>query len=643
MKTGLLVLASILAGLLLCEAGLRAFTHYRPGVSARSELSELTSDKPIDLQGALPYIARMPAAPGTDRRWFTEDPPPLPNRKPPDPREATRVKDYDRRGIFPSQANYIWNRLFVESNACGPESVFNNYPEKIQVFEPPSRNSHPIYRFPPNITTSEGLVTNEFGLRGPPLTLVKPAKTVRIAFLGASTTVNSHGAPYSYPEHVVFWLNRFSAANRLDVQFQVLNGGREGINSRDIAAIARYEMLPLDPDLAVYYEGSNQFTSATALASPGVPPRQDIDPRDPVAVHKIPALLRAHFATANLVDLALNRFSSIGEPVKPLYRLVWRRDVDMWNPDIDSASLPLQLPAIVRDLDSVRDGLRTVGANLVLCSFEWFTPVGVPLSPTRHQGIYKQLNSVLWPLRYADIRLLADFQNRVFRRYAESRAIPFIDVASQLPQDPNLFRDAIHMTETGERVKAWIVFQQLAPLIRHEIETGQLPRPAASHSVPPLPPFETSEMSLRCGQAPSGKLTPIEGGLSISRRASASEQASIQPGPPLKITTPPRQFDYAVFFYIKMPPSPDGRVYVHVRARALKGRVGIAVLDQKNNTHLVDRSIAPSPDMADIYLPIPIPENADALIVRNAASGGVRSEILIEDMELVTAPARPKN
>jgi len=354
-------------------------------------------------------------------------------------------------------------------------------------------------------------------------------------------------------------------------------------------------------------------------------------------VHKVPALLRAHLATANLLDLALNRFSSIGEPVKPLYRLVWPRHVDMSNPDVDSGSLPLQLPIIVRNLDQIRDDLATVGARLVLSSFEWFTPVGVQLSPTRHQQIYKQLNTVLWPLRYADIRVLADFQNRVFRRYAESRAIPFIDVASQLPQDPNLFRDAIHMTDTGERVRAWIVFQQLAPLLRQEIASGQLPRPAGSHSVPPLPPLETSEMSLRCGEAPAGQLTRIEGGLSISRRASASPEASIEAGPPLKITTPPGQFNFAAFFWIRMPHVPNGRVYAHVRARLLKGRISVAVLDQKNGAPLVDRSIAPSLEMADIYLPVPIPENADALIVRNAAPGGTRSEILIDDMELLAA------
>ena len=616
------------------------FTRYRPGASSEPAASALTPDKPLDLEGALPYIERLPAAPGTDRRWFTENPPPLPNRKPVTPGDEARYRDYERRGLFGPQSGYVWNRLFVEATECAPASWFQNFPQKILVFDPPSGNSHPIYRFLPNTSTTAGLVTNQFGLRGPPLTFAKPPNTVRIAFLGASTTINSHNFPFSYPERVVYWLNRFANANHYAVRFEVLNSGREGINSEDIPAIVRYELLPLNPDLAVYYEGANQFTAANQLVSPAIPPRTDIDPRDPMVVHRVPAFLRARLASANLLDLALNGFSSIGEPRKPSYRLHWPRGVDERNPNVDNPLLPLQLPIVVRNLDSIRKSLASLGAQLVLCSFEWFTPEGVALSPTRHQFIYKQLNTVLWPLRYADIRRLADFQNRVFQRYAESRKIPFLDVASRLPQDPNLFLDAIHMTDTGERVKAWIVFQQLAPLIRREIESGQLPQPPGPHSLPPPPSLEPSEMSLSCDFKPSGTLTRIDGGLSVSRRE-VSPDASLELGPPLKITTPVQRYAYAVSFKIWMPSALDGRVFVHIRARALKGQLGVAVLDQRDNSFLVDRSVTPSPEMTDIYLPVSTPDKADALIVRNSSPDGVRSEILIEEMELATS-SEPK-
>jgi len=97
MKTTTLVLASILFALLLCEAGLRIFT----GFGDSHKLSQLpttaATDKPLDVQDAARYIAQMPASPGTDRKWFTEDPPPLPNRTAPSPESVARFHDYERR------------------------------------------------------------------------------------------------------------------------------------------------------------------------------------------------------------------------------------------------------------------------------------------------------------------------------------------------------------------------------------------------------------------------------------------------------------------------------------------------------------------------------------------------------------------
>lgn len=637
MKAVLAVIVSLCLGLLLCEASLRLFTHYGPGAPEPSSAKAITPDQPLDLEGALPYVQKLPAAPDTDRRWFTENPPDLPNRSAIDPRRVALYAEYERRGIFAPQADYIWNRRFVEGTSCAPSSVFANYPDKVLAFDPPSGDAHPHYRFPPNTTTASGLVTNQFGLRGPPIELIKPPKTVRIAFVGASTTINNHNFPFSFPERVVYWFNRYAAANHFDVHFEVLNAGREGLNSEDMPPIVRYELLPLNPDLAVYYEGANQFPTANRLVWPPVVPRKNIDPHDPVVAHKIPEWIRTRFATGNLLDLAANRFSSIGEPVKPRYKLRWPEGVDEQHPQIDKGNLPLQLPVIMKDLDSIRTSMRSLGGELAVCSFVWLARDGLPLSPTRHEFIYKQLNTVLWPLRYADIRRLADFQNRVFKNYAAARKIPFVDIASEMPQDPNLFIDGIHMTDTGERMKAWIVFQQLAPLIRREIESGQLPRPRPSN-VPPMPSLAFSEMSAHCGEGPTGKITRLEDAVSIYRRQAATRDATIDNGRPLHIVTNDRQWAYAATFPINMPASVTGRVFAFVRARVIKGQIGIGVLDRRENAFLIERGISASGAMADFYLPVSDPNRADQLIIRNTAPDGTRSEILVEDMALVMSP-----
>ena len=635
-KDLLLVLVSTLVGLLLWEAGLRLFTHYGPHDAAQQAS---VPAKPPDVADAARYIRRLTGAGGPDPSWFAEAPQPLPNRTSPSPALAARFRDFERRGVFGPQAEYVWNSYLVKRDRCNPAGLFRNFPDTLLAFTPDSVSIHPGYRFPANQTLPVGLVTNQFGLRGHPISPVKPAKTIRIAFLGASTTVGFHQFAFSYPEHVEHWLNRFAEANRYDVRFEALNGGREGVNSSDIAAILREELLPLDPDLAVYYEGSNQFTSANLLVRPIIPPRAAIDPHDPVVQHKLPEFVRTHFATADLLDRFLNGFRAVGEPRKPNYRLQWPKGVDEDNPNPDGPDLPLQLPVIVKDLDAIRAGLNSIGGSLAVCSFEWYTPSGAPLSPVRHEFIYQQLNTVLWPLRYVDIRRLSDFQNRVLRNYAASRKIPFLDVAGEVPQDPDLFYDAIHMSEVGERVKAWIVFQQLVPVVRRLIESGQLPHPDDAAHLPKPMSMAVAEMSTHC-PVPAGLGEPIDGGLSLEAMELALDGVSIERGRPTKITMVPLQWSNGASIPLHIPAGPHGDLFVRMRARVLKGQVGVGVLDRELKGYQVEQFVDAGPEAMDIYLPVPLPETATSVLVRNTAKGAVASQIVVEDVALVAAPAR---
>jgi hypothetical protein len=630
-RAAVLVLASICIGILLCEVSLRLFTRFRPGVV----LTTVSQDSSSMTAQAQRFAEQFVAASGTDKRWFAEDPPQLQNRSRVDPQRLAGAAEYKRRGIFPAQSDYIWNQYYVESQRCGPSGVFDTFPDRVLAFDPPTTAPHPRYRFPPNTTTANGLVTNQFGLRGPPVALSKPPKTIRIAFIGASTTVGNHEFPFSYPERVAYWLNRYAQSNRLEVRFEALNAGREGQNSEDIAAITRDELLALDPDLAVYYEGSNQFSPLAVPMSPRIQPRLNLDPSDTIVGHRVPDLIRTHLASAELLDRTLNGFRSAGEPRKPFYDLRWPHGVNQQNPDVDSPNLPLQLPVIVRDLDSIRGSLGTIGAELVLCSFEWLVKDGMPLSPVRHEFIYKQLNTTLWPLRYADIRRLADFQNRVFRRYAVTRNIPFLDVASALPQDPTFFSDAIHMTEPGERVKAWIVFQQLVPLIRKRIESGELPRASRSHPVPPPPSLAASLVTVRCVEDPSGPLDRIEGGMPLETISLANSQASIRYGLPVKVITPGPQWSFAASFGVNVPAGLSRPCYLFLRARVVRGRIGLGVLDRDNHTFQLEKAVEPSTSMKNVYVPVLFPERADRLVIRNTAPEGIPSEVWIEDAALL--------
>jgi hypothetical protein len=625
-KNILLLLASVLCGLVLGEAGLRWFMRHQP----RSGQAPVTSS-------VMEYARGIRLAPGTDLNWFSEDPPPLPNRTPPSADRVSRFQEFRRRGLYAAQSEYIWNYYYIERERCNPNGLLRNFPEDLLVFTPPVPDSHPRYWFPPNESLPSGLVTNAFGFRGHPIALVKPPRTIRIAFLGASTTVGFHEFPFSYPEYVEHWLNRFAEANHYDVRFEALNTGREGFSSPDLADVMHHEVRALDPDVAVYYEGSNQFSAATRLLSPQFPTRTEVDPRDKIVQHKLPAWLIAHFATANLLDRLLMGAQRIGEPVKPSYRLIWPAEVNEKNPDPDNPHLPLSLPQIAKDLDSIRNDLNSAGARLVLCSFKWFADDGIGFSPTRHEQIYKHLNTYLWPLRYSDIRRLADFQNRFFRNYATAREIGFVDVASAVPEDPDLFVDGIHMTEGGDRLRAWIFFQRFVPWLRPLLDSHQLPRPPASSPLPPPWRVTTTRVSSGCA-APTGPLTVVPGGLSLDEIRLDYQGGVLENGPPLKLTTRKEQWNFSARIPFHVPPDGNPPLFALVRARVLSGRIGIGVHDRETRDFQSETLADPAPAIKDIFVPVVLPDRADFLILRNVAPGGVPTTLSIESVSLV-APA----
>lgn len=488
LKNTLLVLLSVV----LCTAAAEGLVRW------------LDAEAPSD---ALKHLGEIPLAEGVQRAWFAENPAPLPNRQPAKPEDVELIRRVEASGVTEgtrrSDMFKAWNSAFVGPDPC-KHPYLKDAPGQIYVYDPVDGQPWPRFRFLPSRTTPIGLVTNEYGFRGPPVPVARQPKTIRIAFIGASTTVSAHNFLYSYPEHVGYWLNRWAAAKKLDLRFEVLNAGRESIASPDIAAIVHNEVAPLAPDLVVYYEGANQFELETLV--PDLPPRRAALPI--MAQPKLGLFgqvlenLGYTFALArrlqNLIAQSGPGPSGVGtvsaadgrEWPKPDYTLVWPKGVDEKDPDITRGDLPVNLSAILSDLDRIDSTTRKAGGELALASFKWLVADGMVLDPVRHRLILEYLNYGYAPFRYRDLERLALFQNRVLEKFARTHRIDFLDVARLMPSDPDLFVDAIHGTPEGDRLRAWIVLQLLVPVVDRHLADGTWPRktfPAQSLPAPYVP------------------------------------------------------------------------------------------------------------------------------------------------------------
>lgn len=441
---------------------------------AVDEATTRASDRP-DRQ----YVGRIALADGVSPDWYEQDPPAQP-RIPMTPDIAARAAKYSAH-IY--EAFTVWNRDFLHLQVCSGVTDYGlGDLQDEYVFTPAEPGTYPIYRNLPSVSPPGWFVTNRFGWRGRDLDVNKDGKTIRIAFVGASTTVGAYYLPASYPEFVDAWLNRWLESQHIDARVEVINAARSGIDTDSIAAIVRQEVAPLEPDLVVHYEGANNFAPLSTIDVPERWKRERprVTFRPPSEIEQVSALAR------RLTSFGVRFAATDGrEPAKGVYPLVWPTGVDEQMPDPDAA-LPMHLDHVVRSLDSMRTATEAAGGEFALASFVWMVPEPrVPLDLTRHRDLYVYLNRTLWPASYAHVRRMADFQNRVFKAYAGERHTGYLDVAAAVPQDPDLFADPIHMGLPGLRLQAWIMLQQLVPWIRARIADGRLPKkmrtPLASH------------------------------------------------------------------------------------------------------------------------------------------------------------------
>ncbi len=488
----ILTIVSIVFCVALAEIATRIIDGLPPvAMEMPSEMGSLGRDTTAG------HLDDIPRAPGVDRALYFTDPPPLPNRTP----VAREWLDLDKQikdhpiqadtgtSFLPWDMFKAWNAVFVGDPCKHP--YLKAAPGRLWVYDPPDGKPRPTFRFLPDFTAPDQLVTNAMGWRGPPFPLEKPAKTVRIVVVGASTIAEIHHYPFSSPEYIQAWLNKWAEAKKLDVRFEVLNAGRESVNSNDIEAIVREEALPLSPDLVFYYEGGNQLDLSTV-----VDPVPKARPQPGTWWERFLRDMAQYSALARRAESLM-----VGkEWPRPDYELKWPAGLSETDPDLTRKDLPVHLTSIMERLDAIRGDLAKVDGLLSIGSFHWLVKDGLELNASRYKPIMFTLNVTYFPYRYRDLERLTKFENTVFAKYSKQHGLPFVDVAKQMPNDPDLFSDAIHNTPAGVKLRGWIVFNQLLPVIEAKLKSGEWPRPA-SPNAPPLKPYKPRLITFDCKKA----------------------------------------------------------------------------------------------------------------------------------------------
>ena len=353
---------------------------------------------------------------------------------------------------YSSYDNYsVYNRKFFEERP----SYFTGWPIQPEFFD--ANTSAPRYIYRPNLSlAAKGgqLVpagrgdtvywsSNAFGLRGEDVPFVKPPGTIRVVCLGASTTEGLVPDNETYP----YYLQQELRQQYPGKNIEVINAGHHAYKARDNLAMLEEYVLPLRPDIVIWYEAANDlnFTEFS--------PSLEEEP----CWHDGTCWMAGK--TGGYKDLYQN---------SALFRMLADR--------FDGGAVP---PLMAHSFDDTTpkpgagqyaDTLRRMAAaakaantTLVFASFVTVANNDLQAGYETSPALFDQVYRTYYPLTPGEVGRAYAYYNNESREVARENNLSYYDLAAEFPKDPQYFPlDYIHMSPEGNRLFAHLLAQHLA-------------------------------------------------------------------------------------------------------------------------------------------------------------------------------------
>jgi len=283
---------------------------------------------------------------------------------------------------------------------------------------------------------------NSLGFRGDEFSRVKPPHTFRIVCLGASTTFSAEVS-----SNQAMWTSRLQEKLRADhpgLNVEVINAAVGGYVAADNLKNLRHRVLPLDPDLVIYYEANNEIVHDT----------QELAIRE--------GLLAAGGRRQSTFVTRMSKASlTFDLAYKNLSILMRSRDTSTRKLD----RIPRDLPAhFIGELDEMRTELAAKNIPFVLSTFI--------VKYRRDQDRATQIANAdvafyYMPWMSIDGMLDAmDVYNQAILDYGKRTGLDVIDDRTMIPPDAEHFTDCMHLADKGNAVMAERFYQHLRTVVQ---------------------------------------------------------------------------------------------------------------------------------------------------------------------------------
>lgn len=334
-----------------------------------------------------------------------------------------------------------WNRKFYESRI----QYFRNWPIPIEFFEADTPN--PRYLYKPNQALKrqgdEALIvklgdpkafwsSNSWGFRGEEFSVQKPAGTFRIVALGASTTEGSQGNQETYP----YFLQQELRQRHPERTIEVINAGHHGQGLEDLLQLFKQRVLPLQPDLVLFYEGNNDISWGEFLKP---------DPACAIGtcwLNAYPAWYRWAYQNSAAFVFLVDKFGwHHSQPPTRQHQFV---------------TATATSPKLYRDtLSAIVRQARLNQIPIALSSFVSIAHEGLEVEHQNHSGMFNALYKQFYPLTAGEIAQIFQIFNEQSAAVAREFNLPYVDLAAQFPKQKEYFPfDLIHFSPEANQLLA---------------------------------------------------------------------------------------------------------------------------------------------------------------------------------------------
>jgi len=344
----------------------------------------------------------------------------------------------------------IYNRKFFEERP----SFFTGWPTTPALFE--SDTSAPRYVYRPNLTLAakagklvpagSGDVvywsSNSFGFRGEDFPFAKPPGTIRIVCLGASTTEGSGYDNETYPYYLQQELRQLYP----DKNIEAINAGHHAYKARDNLALLEQYILPLDPDLIIFYEASNDLNFTEFSGDLETVPCW----REGTCwLSGKPWGYRDLYLNSALFRMLDDRLGGTAAP----------------PPMVHSFDDTGTKPGAVQYADTLRRiavAAKSANTTLVFASFVTVAHEGLQVDPGEYPYLFDQVYRTYYPLTPGEMGRVYAYYNNQSRQVAVENNLAWYDLALEFPRHPQYFpADYIHLSPEGNRLFARLLVQHL--------------------------------------------------------------------------------------------------------------------------------------------------------------------------------------